>query len=212
VADKALDSHPHHVDFLREWDVYPSVTSQQRERRREWLRSEMQRIEREGIAPLFAALTAPLSMQVDECVGVLDESRRSVWLRLVEGAEPPDTDPQGQLLPSDLRGKVLRAKLGNVNGDGMSGTVRATIIGSRRPLYRTMDITAEPRSMSLSDAVLVLRQWGYRVRQSEFYHRGERMQSRWLVVQVREDGSPFAPQASTGAADSARTDAAKGRR
>lgn len=211
MADKALDSHPHFVDMLREWDVYPSITSQQRERRRAWLRSELERIEQSGVAPLFAALTAPLTTQVDECVAVLSESRRPVWLRLIEGAQPPDVDPQGRPIEADKRGKVLRAKVGNVNGDGMVGTARGSMIGARRDIYRYVDITAEPVALSVADAVLVLRQWGYRVRQNEFYYRGERQQSRWLVVQVRDaTGAAFASVEAQ--PDAARTESVKGRR
>jgi hypothetical protein len=190
VADTALESHPHVIDkFLIEWDNYPSITPEQRERRRDWVRKELERVEAEGIAPLYFALTRPLAIQVDECLAVLSEKRKSVALRLVADASPPDTDPQGRPLPADKRGKVLVAKIGNISRDGMTGTKR---LEPGRTLYECVEIGAEPSLLNLEEAAIVLRQWGVNVRSTEFYQRGDRRQSRYLVVQVRQDGTSFA--------------------
>lgn len=190
MADPALDSHRSIVDqFLREWDNYPAVTADQRARRREWVRTELQRAKEAGVAPLFFALTRPLADQVDTCLAVLAEDRSPVWLRLVEGAAPPETDPQGRPLQPQKRGKTLVAKLGNVSDDGMTGTKR---LQPGRDLYRTVEITRDPQGFTIDEAAIVLRQWGVNVRPNEHYRSGERMQSRWLVVQVDRSGQPFA--------------------
>lgn len=192
MTDKALASHPEFVQVLSEWDAWPSATDAQRVRRREHIRRELARVETEGVCPLFAALTVPLGTQVDACVEALEQSAGTVWLRLVEGAQPPDRDPQGRPLPEALRGKILRAKLGNIGH--ADATVRQTTSQQNQPVIRTVDIGHAPVPVSFREAILVLRQWGYRVRPTEHRSTPAGPVSAWIVVVVRDGhGSVYEP-------------------
>lgn len=198
MTDKALESYPEFVDILQDWDAWPGATEEQRLRRSDHIERELDRIEAEGVSPVYAALTLPLAAQVDEAVAVLVQSNRTVWLRLVEGAVPPERDPQGRVLEAAAQGKVLRVKIGNINRGGMGASVRDTLHKQNRPLFRTADVTAQPRAFSVHDAVLILRQWGYRVRPSPTRASVSGPQDAWLVVDVK-DGSGGIYQLDPGA-------------
>lgn len=95
-----------------------------------------------------------------------------VWyLRLAEGARPPETDPQGRRLPPSKAGTVLVAKLGNKGGNvpnnapmerlaRFNGPERAALGNSRRDLYETVEIGRDPKSFTLPHAVKLLRRYG----------------------------------------------------
>jgi hypothetical protein len=95
-----------------------------------------------------------------------------VWyLRLAEGARPPETDPQGRRLPPGKAGSVLVAKTGNKGGNvpnnapperlgRFNGPERAALGNARRDLYDTVEIGSDPKAFQLRDAVKLLRRYG----------------------------------------------------
>lgn len=152
-----------------------------RRERREYVVSELRRIDRAGHPILRtilscqddeaqAAATELLASNVDAEGGEIIPAR--LWrLRLVDDATPPATDPQGRRLPKDKVGKVLVAKVGNRGGrlgenaepaevDAHSGPRRTVTVRAGRDLYETVEVTRTPRSYSLRNAILILRQWG----------------------------------------------------
>lgn len=186
MADIALDSHPEFLpDYLADWARYPTATPAQYQAREEYAKREINRMIALGVAPLYAALSAPLADQQDAGVRALIAlGHSSVTLRLREGVDPHPADPQGRILRGEDKGK-LRAKVGNLTFATTAERAEASQRG--RNLYRTVDVGRDPMSFSLADAVLVWRQWGYRYRVDE-----ERAgHSQWLVLQVRPDGKPF---------------------
>lgn len=97
-----------------------------------------------------------------------DEARRA-WLV----GKVPQADPQGRILPPETRGRVLRAKVGNLGAQMAASSLQdasraAAWSGERRrardsvgqDLYVLVDVTREPRDLSLAHALAVLRQWG----------------------------------------------------
>lgn len=190
MADPALDSHPDTIEHLfAEWDRYPTATPAQFAAREDYARREMERCIAAGIAPLYAALSAPLADQQDAAVrALLSMGHGSVTLRLREGVEPHPADPQGRLLKGEDKGK-LRVKVGNLQRFA-NAPLRLEASNRGHDLYRCVDVSATPSSFSLDDAVKVWRQWGYRFRPSEMSNE----RSTWLVVQVRQDGKPFGTQ------------------
>ncbi len=186
MADIALDSHPDMIPSLfAEWSRYPTSTPDQWRAREDYARREMERVRDLGIAPFYAAMSAPLADQQDAAVRALKAmGMGSVPLRLREGVEPPAADHQGRVLRGEDKGK-LRAKVGNIQID--RGPIRLDLGARGGDLYRSVDITRDALPVSLEEAVLVWRQWGYRYRSEEM--RGS--QCTWLVVHVRQDGKPY---------------------
>ncbi len=191
MADIALDSHPEFLpDYLADWARYSTATPAEYQAREDYAKREIKRMIDAGVAPLYAALSAPLADQQDAGVRALAAlGHSSVTVRLREGVEPHPADPQGRILKGEDKGK-LRAKIGNLPFASTAQRAEASARG--QDMYATVDVGREPVSLSLAAAVLVWRQWGYRYRAEE--ERAGR--SQWLVLQVRPDGKPFgvAPQ------------------
>jgi hypothetical protein len=146
------------------------------------------------------------------------------FLRLVDGAEPPALDPQGRPLPAELRGKVLRAKVGNIGGNiggnsgnpadltraaGVSGDVRSKTAYARGTLYLTADVGRDAKPFSLTQAVTILRQWGAGVTERAYRSpkrsRGgepaEHGQALWLVTEANPEDVRPARRTKTQAGD-----------
>lgn len=189
---------------------------------------ELRRLDSSGGPVLRAVLTHPDDRVQTMALAALDPAflaedgapavqPRMWFLRLVDGAEPPALDPQGRPLPAELRGKVLRAKVGNIGGNiggnsggpadltraaGVSGDVRAKTSYARGTLYLTADVTRDPKPFPLTQAVTILRQWGAGVterawrspKRSRGGEPAEHGQALWLVDEVHpEDVKPQRP-------------------
>lgn len=180
MADPALDSHPDYYDLLPDWGRYSTSTPEAFDARRKYVAQQLDIAIKAGIAPLHAIMCCPFADQQDEGVLALRSKLTTVTLRLMEGAVPPKSGPDGRLVEEDLRGKVLRAKLGNK--PFATGVERQS--REREGLMLTIDVGADLVPLSIDDAVKVWRAWGYRFAQNA---------ERWLVVQVQSNGKPFAP-------------------
>ena len=192
VTDPATSAHPQIVDALRDWAKFSIHSEQDREARIEYVRREMERLEAAGISPLYAAVTFPLSDQQTDAFRALHDLGRLFTLRLAEGAQPPHTDSQGRLLPEDKRGKVLAAKVGTVRF--ASAGIRASSAAREGDIARHREISSRPVTVPLEEAIVIMRQWGYRVRPKRAQRPNQPpRRDEWLVVHVREDGTPFAP-------------------
>lgn len=132
--------------------------------------------------------------------------KQRLWtLRLVKDAVPPHSDPQGRLLPDEKRGKVLVAKTGNLGGElppdrtveqhgEWEGQKRDTASRTGREIYRTVEITREGETLTIDEALTVLRQWGVGIQQRQYRrpagwrpraeNSDERGQCQWLVEEV----------------------------
>lgn len=185
MSDDATISIPT-AQWLGEWDrtVDPN-------RLRTYVESELRRLQAEGAPLAHLSVMLPLSQQQDLALGVLRQWGYRPLLRLREGASPPLVDSDAKPLPPDLRGKVLRAKVG-YNGDDPSlkndpirtrafagPSLRAT--QRTMGLYRHVDVSSEPEAYSLEEATLILRMWGVGVRQRRM--RGGKRDC-WLVEEV----------------------------
>lgn len=192
-ADQATNAHPEVVHALVDWGRYAVFNEGDRARRIEYVKRELDRLEAEGVSPLYAAVTLPLAEQQTDAFRALAESGRSFALRLVEGVTPPATDSQGREIARDKRGKVLSAKVGTVTfGDGGTRAAAALRGGT---IYRDREITARPSLFTLEEALTVMRRWGYRVRAKRADRPGQPpRRNEWLVVHVNEDGTPIAPR------------------
>lgn len=150
--------------------------------RRNYVAKEVRRVARESPTRILLAVLACtdalsqmialefLSKGTDDDGEQVIEPR--VWyLRLVDGARPPETDPQGRRLPPTKAGSVLVAKLGNKGGNipnnapperlaRWNGPERAALGNARRDLYETVEIGAEPKAFALPVAVKLLRRYG----------------------------------------------------
>lgn len=203
VTDPATKAHPEAVQALSEWSKYPLHSEQDREHRVSYVRRELARLESEGVSPLYAAVTFPLSDQQDDAFRALREDNRLFALRLVSGCTPPSTDSQGRELPEAERGKVLAAKIGQRTFS--DATVRAAVGYRGGDLHAHRKITERPALLPLEEAIVVMRQWGYRVRPKRANRPGQPpRRDEWLVVHVSDDGTPIGPTetASTEAAPS----------
>jgi hypothetical protein len=199
---------PRWINWLRDWDRQIS----QPERQTSYMEQELLTLRKRGEPMLYAALMLPFMEQTDLAVKVLRERLNvgGVWLRLVEGAQPPERDPMGDELPDEKKGKVLVAKTG-VKGQTADGKPPGSEIDSPayssvgrdglrhrlgQSLYQTKEIGKEPVFVPIADAIVILRQWGVGIAQK--YH-GRRMQEgkpgrlNWMVEEVPQDehGQPI---------------------
>ena len=132
-SDAATRAHPAHYPALAEWDRYRILRAEDHEARLQYCRAELARVEREGVSPVYLAITLPLEEQQNDCLSVLAESGRTFCLRLVAGAVPPSSDAQGRLLPPEKRGKILAAKVGTRRfGDAASQRYARSNINAHR--------------------------------------------------------------------------------
>lgn len=167
--------------FLSDWSRVPGVDPFAQ---REYLGAEILRAARAGAPILTALLTAPLEVQ--SALGLLLVSKEAVLqqaglrpyfpLRLKPGARLHPSlhkDPQGRDLPADKAGRVLVVKVNTLGGmlDGShampervvgqwSGAALAARAARGEPLYRNVEIGAEPVELPFEDAVCVLRKYG----------------------------------------------------
>ncbi len=168
---------------------------------REYVARELRRIAAAGAAVLSHALSAPLDVQQHLAVSVLstDDEWRDFrpHLRIVPGYELKGRflrNAEAQNLPPEKAGKVLRAKLGN-KGGRVSGTMlpesvtagnrpealrRNEMLGKENYLYR--DIGYEPVAVPVSEAVLILRQYGHGLREQRYQDKGA--VDYWIVEEV----------------------------
>jgi hypothetical protein len=189
----------------------------------QYVTDELRRLVQQGGAVLLPILQLHVDesaqmialRQLAENVGadgdpVYDPSH--TWrLRMKDGAQPPVCDAQGRKLPKDIAGKVLRARVGNLGGARgreqssrasleWSGENRARKAASGQDIYQHRDLTTKPQAFMLTEAVLILRQWGVGVQPKQYLrHRtwrpGEASedtpqgQDQWLV----EEGPVPAP-------------------
>lgn len=219
--------------FCPEW---PSRAREAGAALRDYVVQELRRLDEEGAPILRAVLTHPddrtqaLALQALDPAFIAPDGSPAIqprmwFLRLVDGAEPPHLDPQGRPLDAKDRGKVLRAKVGNIGGNnggntpaladirscaGVSGDNRTRANYARQNLYLTVDITAQPRALPLAQAVTILRQWGLGVTDRAFrsakrsHLRGgqepaEHGQSLWLVEEVNPQDMGRKPRKSAAA-------------
>ena len=174
---------------------------------------ELKRIDREGLPILRTVLACPdddaqslATLLLHSNVGDDGDeiiAPRAWRLRLVADAAPPKTDPQGRLLSADKRGKVLVVKTGNKGArlaedapssqtDAHSGPRRTVSVRAGRDLYELQEVTATPRTYSLRNAILILRQWGVGVTYERARVEPDKdsnpvvVQVNWLVEEVLE--------------------------
>lgn len=208
TTDPATNAHPEVITALQDWGRYAVFNDQDRAHRVAYVKRELERLEAEGISPLFAAVTLPLAEQQTDAFRALEESGRSFAMRLVEGVVPPSTDSQGRELAKDKKGKVLSAKVGVVRfGDGGA---RAAAAARQAPIYRDKEIGTRPALLTLEEAITVMRRWGYRVRPKKADRPNQPpRRNEWLVVHVNDDGTPIAPRDAQ-PVEPARTSRARG--
>lgn len=176
----------HPLAFDR-WATVEYLGDQQR---RQYIADELRRLDRDGVPLLTVALAQTddavrhlaVTMLRDNADGegktIYDHGRQ--WmLALVEGEAPPDRDAQGRLLQPELRGKVLRTKVGNLGGNvpatadkhelsRWNAEARQSRERSRGDLYRYVDITRKPSPFNFDDAVKVLSAWGIGVSAKQY--------------------------------------------
>lgn len=192
MTDLAIKAHASEIDAFREWGRYKIHSESDLAERRSYVRDELARLEAQGISPLFAAVMLPLADQQTDAFAVLVGDGRSFALRLVEGAQPPDCDAQGRRLPDGKRGKVLAAKV-RQKPFGSAGE-RYQHAARDRDIVVHREITAKHSLVIAEDAITIMRQWGYGVRPKRAARpNGPPRRDEWLVVHVREDGSPLGP-------------------
>lgn len=192
VTDPAIASHPPVVSMLQEWSKYVVRNDDEADARRAYVERELTRLAAEGISPLYAAVTLPLADQQTVAFAALRNMGGRIMLRLAEGCSPPACDAQGRELPPDEVGKVLVAKVGSKSFRGPGERDVAARRGT--DIYIQRRITSTPTMIDLEEAITIFRQWGYRVRPKKTNRPGHPpRRDEWLVVQVREDGMPFAP-------------------
>lgn len=192
MSDPAIASHPPVVPMLQEWSKYVVRNDEEADARRAYVERELERLAREGISPLYAAVTLPLADQQTVAFAALRNLGARFMLRLADGCSPPACDAQGRELPPDEVGKVLVAKVGSRSFRGPGERSMAAQRGA--DIYIQRRITSTPALFELEEAITIMRQWGYRVRPKKSNKPGQPpRRDEWLVVQVREDGMPFAP-------------------
>jgi hypothetical protein len=169
------------IPFAEHWD---EQLGKPEAARRAYLAEEIRRLVREGKPVVRAILGHPYQGAQVAALSIVrtnaDEEGNQIWpepprfrLRLVEGVTPPPCDAQGRNLPDELRGKTLRVKVGNVGAalhdlhlqdasraKAGSAETRKAKEATGRDLYQHLDITREPREVSLEHAVSILRAWG----------------------------------------------------
>ncbi len=176
-----------------------------RESREDYADSEIERMKAAGARLLTEAITAPTGEQQDAALRAMRRAGiTSVMLRLVSGAVPPKTDPQGRLLPEDKQGKVLRAKVGTIAPDprvdsrerqaAFSGPGREARAMRGQSIYTTRDITHEPAPVEIGEAMAILRQWGKGVRTSRWLNSADKTGDKWLVEEVPQVASAAEPE------------------
>lgn len=192
MSDPAIASHPPVVSMLQEWSKYIVRNDEEADARRAYVERELVRLAAEGISPLYAAVTLPLADQQTVAFAALRNLGMRIMLRLAEGCSPPICDAQGRELSSDDAGKVLVAKVGT---KAFRGPGERNVAAQRgTDIYIQRRITSTPAMFELEEAITIFRQWGYRVRPKKTNRAGRPpRRDEWLVVQVREDGTPFAP-------------------
>lgn len=177
------------VEWLQSWDMHNVGV----DAKRSYAEQELLRIKAQGMPLLFAALSTGLPDQCDTLVSLLREMSYTPMLRLRPGASPPPFDAQGRTLPPAKRGKVLVTKSGvigqmdaselktrNAETARFAGSARDTL-ALQRGLYRVIEITEEPKAVSLDDAIVVLRQWGVGLVNKRMHKKGTR--DKWLVIE-----------------------------
>jgi hypothetical protein len=146
---------------------------------REYVKSELQRIAALGAPVLSMVLTAPLEIQTQLAMSLLHEralATHRYWLRLIPGAKPPVRDPQGRELQPPERGEILVAKIGTKGGqlnhssklpsyvtEEFTGPNVQIAAAQERDIYHYARIGRDAVELSLSDAVLVLRRYGWQI-------------------------------------------------
>jgi hypothetical protein len=179
------------IDWLSDWKRHGVDPLAQRD----YVRSELQRVAALGAPVLSMVLLAPFPVQTEMAMSLLMEGALSnyrFYFRLVEGKTPPDRDPQGRDVGKDKRGKVLVAKVGTKGGqigpgapEAISGQFsgpavrRAESLG--QDIYQYVEIGREPVEIPISKASIVLRQYGYQIRQPQYVGRSKR---------IGDDGNP----------------------
>jgi len=158
--------------------------------RRSYVADELRRLDRDGVPLLTVALAQTddavrhlaVTMLRDNADGegkTIYEHGRQWLLALVEGENPPDRDAQGRLMPPELKGKVLRTKVGNLGGNvpatadkhelsRWNAEARQARERSRGDLYRYVDITRKASPFAIEDAIKVLSMWGVGVAPKQY--------------------------------------------
>lgn len=167
------------IPFCPDWSEYASKDS---DARYGYVAAELRRLAKEGkplLRPVLATLDDNLTQHaLDLLHGQVDPPDRqplfpegprlTATLRVVKGAVLPTVDPQGRPVE---RGKLV-AKVGNLGGkappnlkpseyERYGGEQRRVAILAGRDVYATVTLTERPTTLSLAQALSVLRQWGY---------------------------------------------------
>lgn len=176
-------------EFCSEWFRIEGRTDAEK---RAYIADELRRLDRDG-APLLTVVAAHiLDDRVQQIAFEIlrrnhDSDGNPVYeprqwaLRLREGATPPKVDAQGRAVPEKESGKVLYAKVGVLGGElgpeaesrevmQWGGPNRDARARQGRDIYRYVKIGREPVTLSLDDALAVVRQWGMCVAPRERRH------------------------------------------
>lgn len=211
MSDRVSDQDPIELPpFCEDFQTLPKA------KRTAYVADELRRIDRQGLPVLRTVLSCPdddaqalatqlLHDNADED-GEEILAARAWRLRLMAGAVPPPTDPQGRRLTEDRRGKVLVVKVGNKGGrlrddapasitDGYSGPRRSVTVRAGRDLYELAEVTHQPRTYTLRNAILILRQWGFAVAPERSRVEPDKdgnpvtVQVNWIVEEVLDAGA-----------------------
>lgn len=189
-------------------------------KRAAYVADELRRIDKAGLPVLRTVLSCPdddaQALATQLLHNNADEDGEEIlppraWrLRLLSGSVPPPTDPQGRRLTEDRRGKVLVVKVGNKGGrlredapasitDGYSGPRRSVTVRAGRDLYELAEVTHQPRTYTLRNAILILRQWGFAVAPDRARVEPDKdgnpitVQVNWIVEEVLDAAGAGAP-------------------
>lgn len=181
------------IPWLEDWSRTIDPFAQ-----KQYVRSELERIAKAGAPVLSMVLTAPFEIQTQLAMSALHENAlrgHRYWLRLVPKANPPINDPQGRTLPEEERGKVLVAKVGTKGGQlrqthKLPGYVTAEFDGpnvqnasdAERDIYEYVRIGHDPIELTLSEAVLVMRRYGWQIAHPRYKGKAKRRNEKGEIV------------------------------
>jgi hypothetical protein len=194
-----------YVDWLRDWDR----VKLQADAQTSYVQDEIKRIAEEGEPVIFAVLNLPLLSQQEVALRVLNQDspvNDFVNIRLRPGAVPPKLDPQGRQIPASKAGHLC-AKVGNLGGriapnvgganvERYSGRGTQSLSHANRDTMRYVWLApGESKTVSVYDAILILRKWGVGCVEQRYTHRKRPdAQDHWLVYEeCKRWGEVFDP-------------------
>lgn len=156
------------AEWLQSWDSYRETSA-----KFAYAAREVERMIAEGQPVAHLAILLPLPMQQDAVFAALRGMHYRPKLRLRPGARAPMSRPNGHLgIPDEEVGKVLYAKTGTLGpveppelvgkeaSREWSGPGRQHKVQTMQKLMREERVTHDVAPYELSDANVILRQWG----------------------------------------------------